>query len=89
LATQVGEQGHLVSGGEARRIALARTLLRDTPIVLLDEPTEGLDAALERQVVVRLAERLAGKTVLLATHRRACLALAERIVTLEECCRER
>jgi ATP-binding cassette, subfamily C, bacterial CydC len=89
LETQVGEQGHLVSGGEARRIALARTLLGDTPIVLLDEPTEGLDAALERQVVVRLAERLAGKTVLLATHRRACLALAERVVTLEECCRER
>jgi len=83
LATEVGEQGHLVSGGEARRIALARTLLRDTPIVLLDEPTEGLDAALERQVVARLVERLAGKTVLLATHRRACLALADRIVTLE------
>ena len=83
LATQVGEQGHLVSGGEARRIALARTLLRDTPIVLLDEPTEGLDAVLERQVVARLAERLAGKTVLLATHRRACLALAERIVTVQ------
>jgi ATP-binding cassette subfamily C protein CydC len=89
LETQVGEQGHLVSGGEARRIALARTLLGDTPIVLLDEPTEGLDAELERQVVARLAERLAGKTVLLATHRRACLALAERVVTLEECCRER
>ncbi|MRR54889.1 MAG: thiol reductant ABC exporter subunit CydC [Deltaproteobacteria bacterium] len=88
LATQVGEQGHLVSGGEARRIALARTLLKDTPIVLLDEPTEGLDAALERQVVARLAERLAGKTVLLATHRRACLALADRVVTLEECCGE-
>lgn len=86
LATQVGEQGHLVSGGEARRIALARTLLRDTPIVLLDEPTEGLDSALERQVVARLVERLAGKTVLLATHRRACLAIADRVVTLEECC---
>ncbi len=88
LATQVGEQGHLVSGGEARRIALARTLLRDTPIVLLDEPTEGLDAALECQIVARLAERLAGKTVLLATHRRACLAMADRVVTLEECCKE-
>jgi len=83
LATPVGEQGYLVSGGEARRIALARTLLKDAPIVLLDEPTEGLDAGLERQVVARLAGRLAGKTVLLATHRRACLALADRIVTLE------
>jgi ATP-binding cassette subfamily C protein CydC len=88
LSTQVGEQGHLVSGGEARRIALARTLLKDTPIVLLDEPTEGLDAALERQIVARLSERLAGKTVLLATHRRACLRMADRVVTLEECCRD-
>jgi ATP-binding cassette subfamily C protein CydC len=86
--TQVGEQGELVSGGEARRIALARTLLSEAPIVILDEPTEGLDAELERRVVERLALRLAGKTVLLATHRRACLALAERIVTMEECSRE-
>lgn len=89
LATQVGEQGHLVSGGEARRIALARTLLSEAPIVLLDEPTEGLDTALERHVVARLSQRLAGKTVLLATHRRACLGLADRVVTMEECCRER
>lgn len=88
LATQVGEQGHLVSGGEARRIALARTLLSNAPIVLLDEPTEGLDTALERHVVARLAQRLAGKTVLVATHRRACLALADRVITMEECCRK-
>jgi ATP-binding cassette, subfamily C, bacterial CydC len=86
--TLVGEQGGLVSGGEARRIALARALLRDAPIMLLDEPTEGLDGEMERLVVDRLAVRITGKTVLLITHRRACLRLVDRVVTLEECSSE-
>lgn len=80
LDTLVGEEGSAVSGGEARRIALARALLKDAPIMLLDEPTEGLDSVTEKEVVIRLRERLKGKTVLLATHRPACLALAERVV---------
>ena len=80
LETQVGEGGSAVSGGEARRIALARALLKDAPLLLLDEPTEGLDAATEQAVVTRLAARITGKTVLLVTHRPACLALAERVV---------
>ncbi len=84
LATEVGELGYCVSGGEARRIALARTLLRDAPVLLLDEPTEGLDTEGEQQLVARLTRRTAGRTVLLASHRPACLALAERIVTLEK-----
>lgn len=82
LDTQVGEAGSAVSGGEGRRIALARALLKDAPIMLLDEPTEGLDSVTEQDVVNRLKERLKGKTVLLATHRPACLALAERVVHL-------
>lgn len=85
LDTLVGEQGSLVSGGEARRIALARALLRDAPIVLLDEPTEGLDSEMERLVSDRLAVRFTGKTVLLITHRRACLRLVDRVVTPTEC----
>lgn len=82
LLTQVGETGSAVSGGEARRIALARALVADQPILLLDEPTEGLDGATEQSVVERLRERLRGKTVLLVTHRPACLALAEQVVLL-------
>lgn len=82
LETPVGEGGSAVSGGEARRIALARALLKDAPILLLDEPTEGLDAATERLVVARLGERTRGKTVLVITHRPACLALADRLVLL-------
>jgi ATP-binding cassette subfamily C protein CydC len=80
LATRVGEGGSAVSGGEARRIALARALLKEAPIIILDEPTEGLDLATERKVVDRLHERLKGKTVLIITHRSACLALAGRVV---------
>ncbi|BDV44575.1 thiol reductant ABC exporter subunit CydC [Geotalea uraniireducens] len=82
LDTPVGEGGRAVSGGEARRLALARALLKEAPLVLLDEPTEGLDAATERQVVARLAERCRGKTLLVITHRPACLALAGRVVRL-------
>lgn len=83
LDTPVGEAGSAVSGGEARRIALARALVADTPILLLDEPTEGLDGATEQMVVEHLKARLQGKTVLVVTHRPACLALAERVITIK------
>ncbi|ABB32852.1 ABC transporter, CydDC cysteine exporter (CydDC-E) family, permease/ATP-binding protein CydC [Geobacter metallireducens RCH3] len=82
LDTPVGEGGSAVSGGEARRIALARALVKDAPILVLDEPTEGLDAAAEREVVARLAARTEGKTVLVITHRPACFALANRVVRM-------
>jgi ATP-binding cassette subfamily C protein CydC len=84
LDTTVGEGASTVSGGELRRIALARTLLKDAPILLLDEPTEGLDAAMEQIVMSRLTERVRGKTVLMVSHRPACLALADQIVRLSE-----
>jgi ATP-binding cassette subfamily C protein CydC len=82
LETRVGEGGCAVSGGEARRIALARALLKDAPLLILDEPTEGLDAATEQLVLQRLQERLHGKSLLLITHRPACLTLANRVVRL-------
>jgi ATP-binding cassette, subfamily C, bacterial CydC len=82
LDTPVGETGSAVSGGEARRIALARTLVTDAPVVLLDEPTEGLDGATEQLVVQRLHKRLAGRSVLVVTHRPTVLALAQRVVRI-------
>ncbi|MDY0385069.1 thiol reductant ABC exporter subunit CydC [Trichlorobacter sp.] len=82
LDTPVGETGNAVSGGEARRIALARTLVTDAPVVLLDEPTEGLDGATEQVVVQRLHKRLAGRSVLVVTHRPTVLALAQRVVRI-------
>jgi len=82
LDTPVGETGSAVSGGEARRIALARALVANAPVLLLDEPTEGLDGATEQTVVERLKVRLQGTTLLVVTHRPACLQLAERIVRI-------
>ena len=82
LETVVGINGSAVSGGEARRIALARALLKDAPILLLDEPTESLDGATEREVVSRIRKRLegagAGTTMLVISHRPACLEFGDQ-----------
>ena len=84
LDTLVGINGSAVSGGEARRIALARALLKNAPILLLDEPTEGLDAETERIVVARLSERFnrSGVTLMVVSHRPACLSLGEHFLQL-------
>lgn len=84
LETRVGEAGSAVSGGEARRIALARALVANRPILLLDEPTEGLDGVTEQLVVQRLQKRLQGTTVVVVTHRPACLVLAQRVIRIEK-----
>lgn len=86
LDTTVGVAGSAVSGGEAKRIALARALLHEAPIILMDEPTEGLDLETELKVVEKLNKRLQGKTVLLTTHRPACLTLAERVIPITSVC---
>lgn len=82
LETRVGEGGSEISGGEARRIALARTLLKDAPFYLLDEPTEGLDATTEKLLLARLDQFLKGKSLLLITHRPAPLAIVDRVVRM-------
>lgn len=79
LETWVGEQGLKVSGGEARRIALARVYLKNAPIILLDEPTEGLDSKTEEDVLAALANLARDKTLIIVTHRSAGLRLAERV----------
>ncbi len=83
LDTMLGEGGHGLSGGQARRLALARLLLRDTPLWLLDEPTEGLDGETARDVLRRLARLMHGRTVIIATHIRREAAIANRLVILE------
>lgn len=72
--TVLGEAGALVSGGEARRIAIARALLQDAPVLVLDEPTEGLDARTARDLYVALDVAACGRTLLLITHRLGGLA---------------
>ncbi|WP_171816184.1 ATP-binding cassette domain-containing protein [endosymbiont of unidentified scaly snail isolate Monju] len=80
--TWIGETGVRLSGGQARRIAIARALLRDAPLLLLDEPTEGLDRATEREVIAALRPLLAGRTVLLVSHRRLDLPTPDQVLTL-------
>ncbi len=78
----VGERGLQLSGGQKQRVALARVLLRDTPIVLLDEFSSALDGEMEASLVEGLQRALAGRTLLLITHRRSALGLVERVVHL-------
>ena len=82
--TMLGEGGALVSGGEARRIVIARALLKDAPILLLDEPTEGLDAITAREICTTLAEVARGRSLLLITHRLTGLEhLVDEVAVLE------
>lgn len=83
LDTWVGESGVKVSGGEARRIALARLYLKDAPVLILDEPTEGLDSDTERDVFTALADFAKDKTVVMVTHREAGLGLVDVVYGME------
>lgn len=83
LDTRLGEGGLGLSGGEARRLALARLFLRDTSLWLLDEPTEGLDDATARDVIARLAAHASKRTLIIATHMRREAEIADRLVSME------
>ena len=83
LETWVGESGVKVSGGEARRIALARLYLKNAPILILDEPTEGLDSDTEREVFTALADFAKDKTMVMVTHREAGLGLVDVVYSME------
>ena len=84
LDSLVGEAGAKLSGGEARRLSLARAALRATPFLLLDEPTEGLDPLTEAEFRRALAGLAAGRTVVAITHRLDHLADDDRVVMLAE-----
>ncbi|WP_234051633.1 MULTISPECIES: thiol reductant ABC exporter subunit CydC [unclassified Xanthobacter] len=84
LDTFVGAHGAKVSGGEARRLGLARALLKDAPILILDEPTEGLDTETERRVMSAVLEVTEGRALLLISHRRARLDAMDEIIVMAE-----
>jgi ATP-binding cassette, subfamily C, bacterial CydD len=82
--TVLGERGWSISGGEAQRVALARTFLSDAAFVLVDEPTAHLDAATEAALIEPLARLLRGRTALVASHSAAVLGIADRVINLDE-----
>lgn len=79
----LGEGGRQLSGGELRRLAVARALLHNAPLMLLDEPTEGLDATTESQILDLLAQVMKNKTVLMVTHRLRGLANFDQIIVMD------
>ncbi|MBY5556756.1 ATP-binding cassette domain-containing protein [Rhizobium leguminosarum] len=83
IDTRLGEGGLGLSGGQSRRLALARLFLRDTPLWLLDEPTEGLDGVTARDVLSRLSAMAAGRSLVIATHIRREAAIADRIAVID------
>lgn len=82
--TMIGENGSTLSGGERQRISIARALLKDAPVILLDEATASLDVENESAVQDALSRLLQGKTVLVIAHRMRTVAGADRIVVLEK-----
>ena len=82
--TELGERGSKLSSGERQRLTIARAVIRDTPILILDEPTASLDAETEHRVLANLAEWGADKVVLLVTHRLSTIRGADKIAFLED-----
>lgn len=84
LDTKVDEAGLRFSGGERHRLALARILLKDTPIILLDEPTVGLDPITEQAVINTIFEQLAGKTLIWITHHLQGIDQVDQVIFIED-----
>ncbi|MGC8878771.1 MAG: thiol reductant ABC exporter subunit CydC [Anaerolineae bacterium] len=83
LDTWIGEQGVRLSGGERQRLAIARVLLRDTPILILDEPTANLDALTERGLWHALEALMHGRTCIVITHRLVALEAVDEVLVLQ------
>jgi subfamily B ATP-binding cassette protein MsbA len=82
-ATRVGPGGRRLSGGQRRRLAVARTLVRDTPVLILDEPTTGLDEAARDALLGPLRALMQGRTTIVVSHDPAVVACADRVLCLE------
>jgi ATP-binding cassette subfamily C protein LapB len=79
----VGERGELLSGGQRQAVGIARAVLHNAPILLLDEPTSAMDFSTEAQVTRAIADFAANKTVLLVTHRTSLLSMVNRVIVID------
>jgi ATP-binding cassette subfamily C protein LapB len=79
----VGERGDGLSGGQKQAVALARALLSDPPVLLLDEPTASVDTATEEQFKTRLGRTLEGRTLVVITHRESMLTLVDHLIVVD------
>ena len=82
--TMIGENGSKLSGGERQRISIARALLKDSPVILLDEATASLDAENETQIQEAISKLIKNKTVLIIAHRMRTVTNADKIVVLKD-----
>lgn len=82
--TVIGENGSTLSGGECQRLSIARALLKDAPVILLDEATASLDVDNETQIQEAISELVSGKTVLVIAHRMRTIEAADQIVVLDK-----
>ena len=80
--TMVGQNGHALSGGQRQRIAIARALLKNAPILILDEPTVGLDAVTEHSIMRAIEKLMIGRTTIMITHRLTGLETMDEIIVL-------
>jgi ATP-binding cassette subfamily C protein CydD len=84
LDTIIGEQGTRLSGGEAQRLALARAILKNAPVLVLDEPTSNTDPLLEQSLRTTMQNLMAGKTVIIIAHRQETIRSADSIIVLRD-----
>jgi ATP-binding cassette, subfamily B, bacterial len=82
--TRIGQRGRLLSGGQRQRVAIARAMIRDSPVLLLDEPTTGLDAESAQRILVPLRRLMAGRTTIVISHNLLTVTDADRILYLED-----
>ena len=84
IDTVLGENGHTLSGGERQRLSIARALLKDAPIVLLDESTASIDPETETKIQNAIEKLTNGRTVLMIAHRLRSIVNCDRIIVLDE-----